>query len=65
MSQRSARERLASKPVHSTESECEQDFVSYTLAIHSLLLTASYVIIVANITKAIQMTWLVCPSTSY
>jgi len=57
MSQRSARERLASKPVHSTESECEQDFVSYTLAIHSLLLTASYVIIVANITKAIQMTW--------
>ena len=43
--------------MHSTESEFEQDFVSYTLAIHSLLLTASYVIIVANITKAVQMTW--------
>ena len=57
MAHRSPRKTLASKPVHSTESEFEQDFVSYTLVIHNLLLTASYVVIVGNITKAIQMTW--------
>jgi hypothetical protein len=48
---------LATKPVHTTEAEFEQDFVAYTLAIHNLLLTASYVILVGNMTKTVQMTW--------
>ncbi len=51
------RETIASKPVPTAESAYEQDFVAYVLAIHNLMLTATYVILVGNMTRSVNMTW--------